>query len=85
MEGGEITFTFADAVAKYRKPISQENLADTYKRAGRSFRCLLQQNFVVLKNETEIGTAPPQGGSGARNWQKRDPWKTKVLFLSKKD
>jgi hypothetical protein len=73
MEGGEKTFTltFADAVAKYGKRLDQDNLADAYKRVGRSFRGLLQQNFVVLKDETETTTASPQERQGARNWQKQ--------------
>jgi hypothetical protein len=85
VEGGEKTFTltFADAVAKYGRRLDQDNLADAYKRAGRSFRGLLQQNFVVLKDETETATTPPQEGHRARNWQKKRPLEDPAVIFGR--
>ncbi len=84
MEGAErsFTLTFADAVAKYGKRLDQENLADAYKRAGRSFRGLLSQNFVVLKEETEI-TAPTREWQGAKNWQKKRPLEDQEVIFGR--
>ncbi len=45
-----LVLTFADAVARFGKELSRENLAEAYRRAGVTFGGQLEQTFVVLKN-----------------------------------
>jgi hypothetical protein len=76
MKGAERTF----AVAKCGKRMNPENLADAYKRSGKSFRGLLQQNFVVLKDEMEPATIQPSGGYGAGKWKRKRTGQQTVVF-----
>ena len=48
-----LVLTFADAIARFGKELKEESLQEAYRRAGKSFGGLLQQHFVVLKNENE--------------------------------
>jgi hypothetical protein len=43
-----MAFSFADALLRYRKQLRQSDLGEAYRRAGKSYKGQLQQNFVAL-------------------------------------
>jgi hypothetical protein len=57
------SFTFIDAVSRFGRLLSKEDLETAYGRAGRSFNGQLQQNFVVL-NERDQDLLQPFSRSG---------------------
>ena len=46
----ERSYSYVDAVVKYQKSLSRQDLHTAYLRAGSSFNGTLRQNFVVLRD-----------------------------------
>jgi hypothetical protein len=60
------SFTFIDAVSRFGRQLTKEDLETAYGRAGRSFNGQLQQNFVVLnKNDQDLLQAVSNRGSSS--------------------
>jgi hypothetical protein len=62
--------TFADAIARFGSRIEQDGLGEAYKRLGRAFQGLVEQHFVVLKENS--GQTPDLSNQGTQaNVRKR--------------
>jgi hypothetical protein len=60
------SFTFIDAVSRFGRQLTKEDLETAYGRAGRSFNGQLQQNFVVLnENDQDLLQAVSNRGSSS--------------------
>jgi hypothetical protein len=61
------SFTFIDAVSRFSKVLTKEELTPSYERAGMAFKGQLEQTFVVLNEEDQnelqrLGTSKPWSG-----------------------
>ncbi len=60
------SFTFIDAVSRFGRQLTKEDLETAYGRAGRSFNGQLQQNFVVLnENDQDLLQSVSNRGSSS--------------------
>jgi hypothetical protein len=60
------SYTFIDAVSRFGRQMTKEELETAYGRAGRSFNGQLQQNFVVLnENDQDALQSVSQAASGS--------------------
>lgn len=53
------TYTYVDAVLKYQKLISRDDLAYAYTRSGEQFKGTMRQNFIVLDDGPKPSSKRP--------------------------
>ena len=63
--------TFADAIGRYGKKLSPNNLEDAYRRAGRAFNDLMEHTFVVLSDKRR--NTPPAPIDQTKKRPREDP------------
>lgn len=53
------TYTYVDAVLRFQKTLSRDDLAYAYSRAGDQFRGTMRQNFIVLDDDPKPSAKRP--------------------------
>ena len=73
-----MSFTFIDSVVRYGRDMTEGDLEDAYRRAGKAFHGQLQQNFVVLRDRESNTVMALQGSSNStpRKRQREDDRKS---------
>jgi hypothetical protein len=71
-----MTLTFAEALTRFGRDLKEEDLQDTYSRAGRGFEGQLQQNFVVLHERINAAAALGCGASQSSSRMQRKRQRT---------
>ena len=84
------SFTFVDAVAKYRRKITDSDLGAAYNRAGSAFAGQLKQNFILLNEQdsrlfepafdgpsASYGSSRSTGGSGTGSRGGSASWRSR--------
>ena len=73
-----MSFTFIDSVVRYGRGMTEGDLEDAYRRAGKAFHGQLQQNFVVLRDRESNTVMALQGSSNftPRKRQREDDRKS---------
>ena len=72
------SFTFIDAVSRFSKVLSKDELSGAYDRAGVAFKGQLEQTFVVLNDEDQsesqrVGSSKPWSGDKGPKGPKGPP------------